>query len=61
MRAQFGDGFRDFVWMRRRRNEIEYPSTPDVSVTDAELRDAIAATRTMIDHATELLPNLGVF
>lgn len=61
MRAQFGDGFRDFGWMRRRRNEVEYPSTPDVAVTDAELRDAIAATRKMIDHADKLLPNLGMF
>ncbi|WP_346008587.1 hypothetical protein [Janibacter terrae] len=61
MRAQFGDGFRDLGWMRRRRNEIEYPSTPGVGVTGAELHDAIAATRQMIEHAEKLLPNLGMF
>lgn len=61
MRTQFGDGFRDFGWMRRRRNEVEYPATPDVSVSTDELRDAIAATDTMIDNADQLLGNLGFF
>lgn len=61
MRAQFGDGFRDFDWIRRRRNEVEYPSTPGVAVTDSELRDAIDATRRMIEHADKLMPSLGFF
>lgn len=61
MRTQFGDGFRDFGWMRRRRNEVEYPATPDVAVSTDELRDAIAATGKMIDNADQLLDNLGFF
>lgn len=61
MKTQFGDGFRDFGWMRRRRNEVEYPTTPDVAVSEDELRDAISATATMIDNADQLLPNLGFF
>jgi hypothetical protein len=28
LRAQFGDGFRPFGAMRRRRNELEYPTGP---------------------------------
>ncbi|MGV8979495.1 MAG: hypothetical protein ACOH17_15790 [Cellulomonas sp.] len=28
LRAQFGDGFRAFGAMRRRRNELEYPAGP---------------------------------
>lgn len=28
MRAQFADGFRDYQWMRRRRNEVEYRHPP---------------------------------
>jgi hypothetical protein len=28
VRAQFGEGFRPFGALRRRRNELEYPNTP---------------------------------
>src|SRR5450759_2468209 len=33
LRAQFGDGFRPFGAMRRRRNELEYPSRPGETTT----------------------------
>lgn len=61
MRAQFGDGFRDFGWMRRPRNEVKYPAAPDVAIPEAELSDSIASARRMLDHAEKLLPNLGHF
>lgn len=61
MTAQFGDGFRQLGWMRRRRNEVEYPATPDVEVSADELRDAIADTRAVIERAEQLLPHLGLF
>src|SRR5665648_247170 len=37
VRAQFGDGFRAFGAMRRRRNELEYPSAPGVRDRGARL------------------------
>src|SRR5450830_1341767 len=33
LRAQFGDGFRAFGAMRRRRNRLEYPSGPGETTT----------------------------
>jgi hypothetical protein len=33
LRAQFGDGFRPFGAMRRRRNELEYPTGRDETTT----------------------------
>lgn len=61
MRAQFGRGFEDFDWMRRRRNEVEYPSAPGDDVTPEELDDALGATQRMIDAADQLIDKLGRF
>ena len=61
VRAQFGDGFRPFGALRRRRNELEYPSFPGERVEPGEVRDAIASSRRIIDAATALLPNLPLY
>lgn len=61
MRAQFSPGFRDFGWMRRRRNEVEYPSTADSAVSTDELSEALIAAASMVDVANQLLPRLGPF
>lgn len=61
LRAQFGDGFRGFGFLRRRRNELEYPS---VSVTTADVDEAnesVDQSRSIIDAAGQLLPNLSFF
>jgi len=41
LRAQFGDGFRAFGAMRRRRNELEYPTGPGETTTPDEASTAI--------------------
>lgn len=61
MNAQFMGGFDDYGWMRRRRNEVEYPTGPESDVSDAELSDAIVATATMVHNAGRLLGSLGFF
>lgn len=61
IRAQFGDGFRSFGYLRRRRNELEYPSAGlDASETN-EVDDALEQSRDIIEAAEKLLPNLGFF
>jgi hypothetical protein len=61
VRAQFGDAFRAFGTLRRRRNELEYPTYPDEDADPEEVGDAIRMTREVIDAARRLLPNLGIF
>ena len=39
-RAQFGDGFRPFGTLRRRRNELEYPHLPSDAATPEEAEQA---------------------
>mgnify|MGYP001187424402 CR=1 FL=1 len=61
IRAQFGDGFRSFGFLRRRRNELEYPSAGSASSDVEEAIDAVAQSRSIIDAADRLLPNLSFF
>lgn len=61
LRAQFGDVFRDFGALRRRRNEIEYPTRPGDDVEQNEAAMAIAVTERLIDAARKLVPNLSLF
>ena len=42
LRAQFGDGFRPFGAMRRRRNELEYPNGPGETTTKDEAWESVA-------------------
>lgn len=41
VRAQFGDGFKPFATLRRRRNELEYPLDPSAGSQPREAADAI--------------------
>lgn len=52
MRAQFGQGFRQFGALRRRRNELEYPDRPD---DEANAHEAIEA----VDNAEEIITLLS--
>lgn len=61
LRAQFGEGFRPFGAMRRRRNELEYPSEPGQTTTSGEAIDAIADAGRLHEAARQLLPTLSIF
>lgn len=61
IRAQFGDGFRSFGYLRRRRNELEYPSAGLAASDLNEVTDALDQSRSLIEAAERLLPNLGFF
>jgi hypothetical protein len=61
VRAQFGDGFRGFADLRRRRNELEYPRlVADVATSD-EASHAVREARRIIDIADRLISELAPF
>ncbi len=59
--AQFRDAFTVFGSLRRGRNRIEYPTNPTDETTSDEVTEALDAVAAMIDQASKLLPNLGLF
>jgi hypothetical protein len=61
VRAQFGTILRPFGALRRRRNELEYPLDPSDRASVAETADGIRAATELIDAASKILPNLGLF
>lgn len=61
LRAQFGDSYRAFGAMRRRRNELEYPTVPGDETPPAEARRAIADADALIEAARQILPMLGLY
>jgi len=61
LRAQFGDGFRPFGAMRRRRNELEYPTGPGETTTHDEAQRAIQDAEALLQAAQQLLPTLSIF
>jgi hypothetical protein len=61
LRAQFGDGFRPFGAMRRRRNELEYPSGPGETTSYHEAQNAIQDAEVLLLAAQQLLPTLSIF
>ena len=61
LRAQFGDGFRSFGAMRRRRNELEYPTGPSETTSQDEVQKAIRDTEGLLLAAQQLLPTLTIF
>lgn len=61
VRAQFGNVLRPFGALRRRRNELEYPTDPDDEATSTEATDGIEAATNLIEAAAQILPNLGFF
>lgn len=61
LRAQFGDGFRAFGAMRRRRNELEYPSGPGETTTPEEAGRAITDAEHFLRAAQQLITTLPIF
>jgi len=60
-RAQFGDGFRPFGALRRRRNELEYPRLRADAATSEEAEQAAGTAQRLITVASKLLPQLSFF
>lgn len=60
VRAQFGDGFRPFGAMRRRRHELEYPAVVGETIHTDEARTAIDDATKLLEAARQLLPNLSL-
>ncbi len=61
VRAQFGDGFRPFGILRRRRNELEYPHLPADTASAEEAEQAAKTAQRLITAAGTLLPQLSFF
>jgi len=61
LRAQFGSGFRSFGALRRRRNELEYPTGPGETTTPGEAVTAITDAEHLLRAAQQLLPTLSIF
>lgn len=61
LRAQFGNGFRLFGALRRRRNELEYPSGPRRHDLPGGTLEAIEDAQRLLDATSTILPNLGLF
>jgi hypothetical protein len=61
VRAQFGEGFRPFADLRRRRNELEYPRLPADTATADEAQQAAEVAERLIAAADTLLGQLSFF
>lgn len=61
VRAQFGEGFRPFADLRRRRNELEYPRLPADTATPEEAKQAVEVAKRLIAAADKLLGQLTFF
>jgi hypothetical protein len=61
VRAQFGEGFRPFADLRRRRNELEYPHVPGDAATADEAEQAVEVAERLIAAADQLLGQLSFF
>lgn len=61
VRAQFGDGFRPFGALRRRRNELEYPHMPTDSASTEEAAEAADTAQLLISAAAKILPQVTFF
>ncbi|MPZ67089.1 MAG: hypothetical protein GEU83_16810 [Pseudonocardiaceae bacterium] len=61
VRAQFGGPFAALATLRRRRNELEYPSYPGEHVEAEEAATAIRTARSLLVPAQRLLEHLGLF
>jgi len=61
MRAQFQTHFRDFGTLRRRRNELEYPTAFSAGISVAEAVEAHEWAETILDAAAKLLSHLQFY
>jgi hypothetical protein len=53
--------FREFTWMRRLRNDTQYPDADRPTAGADDLEQAIPATRAIIDRAETLMPHMPPF
>ena len=61
VRAQFGEGFRTFGDLRRRRNELEYPRLPSDTPTTEEVQHAVEDANRPIAAVDVLISGLAFF
>ncbi len=61
VRAQFGEVFRPFADLRRRRNELGYPHLPADAATAEEAKEAVEVAQQLIAVAGQLLDQLSFF
>lgn len=61
VRAQFGEGFRSFGDLRRRRNELEYPRLPSDTPTTEEVQHAVEDADRLIAAVDRLISGLTFF
>ena len=61
VRAQFGETFRPFGNLLRRRNELEYPHLPGETATSQEATQAVGIAQALIDAADKLIGHLSFF
>ncbi len=61
VRAQFQTHFQMFGTLRRRRNELEYPTSQDGGTTPDEARQACESAEAIAEAASKLLPHLSFF
>jgi hypothetical protein len=61
VRAQFQAHFRTFGVLRRRRNEVEYPTASNIGVSGDETSEAHAAAEVILEAAGKVLPHLSFF
>ena len=59
--AQFGDGFARFAVLRRRRHELDYPTSTYSEASTEEAQDAINTARRYMLAAEKIQPELGFF
>lgn len=59
--AQFNGPFTALDRLRRRRNDLQYPSFPGDLIDPGEVRAAVTTVQGFLDAATVLLPELGLF
>ncbi|WP_394277581.1 hypothetical protein [Luteococcus sp.] len=61
LRAQFSPGFQEFSTLRRRRHEIEYPSSTFSQTSEAEASEAVELAAGYIEKAGLLMEQIGLF
>lgn len=59
--AQFGKRFSDIDLLRRRRNELEYPTHGVDKADDDEAQEAIVQTEQLLDAVSRLMPELAIW
>lgn len=56
-----GDRLQHFDWLRRVRNDSEYPSLATPWVTSDDVRDAIPLASDIVSVAEQVLPTMPVY